>query len=168
MNKTQEWISWITSADEKKWKEATLALGGLHPDSEVDIDALIEALGSGNKDVVFWCIGALAALESRSMKAIDKLILLTDHGYLAVRQASICALPRIAPERKDLTKVLVKKLTDNNEFVVCDTLSSLIDMKSVEASDVEAVKDCLTHPSQHVSFQAEVTLRNLLLKEQNA
>jgi HEAT repeat protein len=122
VNQTQKWISWITSSDKKKWKKATLALGGLSYDSDVDVPCLISALDSDVDDVVFWCVGALGSLGDRSIDAIDRLIALTDSEYLGVRQASIYALSKIAPDRTDLNDLFVRKLSDPSEFVVCSLL----------------------------------------------
>jgi hypothetical protein len=168
MNQTQTWISWITSGDKRKWKEATLALGGLSSESDVDIPSLIDALDSEVDDVVFWCVGALGALGSRSVGAIEKLIQRTDHSFPAIRQASMYALSRIAPNRIELNSTFVRKLSDSSEFVVCDALSTLIRMDSVGNTEIDAIKGCLVSPSQHVAFQAEVALRNIILNSENA
>lgn len=168
MNQTQTWISWLTSSNEKQWKEATLALGGLSPDSDVDIPSLVAALDSDLDDVVFWSIGALGSLGKRSECAIDKLMVLTDSTYLGVRQSSIRALSRITPDRADISNVFLKKLEDESEFVVCDVLSAFIEMNCVGPLEIEAIKKCLTSPSKHVAFQAEVTLRNIMLNSENA
>jgi hypothetical protein len=168
VNQTHKWISWITSGDKKKWKEATLALGGLSYDSDVDITSLISALDSDVDDVVFWCVGALGSLGDRSVDAIDRLIVLTDSEYLGVRQASIYALSRIAPNRADLNDIFVRKLSDSSEFVVCDVLSAFIKMNTVGKKEINAIKQCLTHPSEHVAFQAEVALRNIMINSRDA
>lgn len=168
MNQTQTWISWLTSSNEKQWKEATLALGGLSSDSDVDIPSLVAALDSDVDDVVFWCVGALGSLGKRSEAAIGKLIELTDSPYLGVRQSSIRALSRIGPDRADLGNVFVRKLEDDSEFVVCDALSAFIQMNNVGTLEIDAIKKCLTSPSKHVAFQAEVALRNIMLNNKNA
>lgn len=168
MNQTQKWISWITSSDKKKWKKATLSLGGLSYDSDVDVPSLTSALDSDVDDVIFWCVGALGSLGDRSVDAIDRLIVLTESEYLGIRQASIDALSRIAPDRTDLNDLFVRKLSDSSEFVVCDVLSAFIKMNTVGENEINAIKQCLTHSSEHVAFQAEVALRNIMLNSRNS
>jgi len=168
MNQTQKWISWITSSDKKKWKKATLALGGLSYDSEVDIPSLVTALDSDDDDVVFWCVGALGSLGNRSENAIDRLIILTDSDYFGIRQASIYALSRIAPDKSELNDIFIRKLSDSSEFVVRDVLSAFIRMNTVGDTEINAIKQCLTHSSDHVVFKAEVAIRNIMFKRKNA
>lgn len=168
MNQTQKWIHWITSDNESERQSATLALGGLSYDADVDIPSLIDALGSENDDVVFWCVGALGSLGERSINAVAKIIKLTDSNNLGVRQASIYALSRINKNSAELNNVFVKKLSDSSEFVVCDALSALARMNTVGPAEIDAIKVCLTSKSEHVSFQAEVALRNIMLNSGNA
>ncbi|WP_281544956.1 HEAT repeat domain-containing protein [Grimontia sp. SpTr1] len=168
MNQTEKWISWLTSNDERKWKKATLALGDLSCDSDVDVPSLISALDSEVDDVVFWCIGALGALGERSVDAIDKLIELTDSECLGVKQASISSLSRIGPDNVELNHFLVRKLSDSDDLFVCDVLRAFIAMNTVGDDEIETIKRCLTHSSSHVAFQAEVTLRNIMLTTKDA
>ena len=168
MNQTQKWIHWITSNDESERQSATLALGGLSYDADVDIPSLIDALESENDDVVFWCVGALGSLGERSINAVAKIIKLTDSNNLGVRQASIYALSRINKNSAELNNVFVKKLSDSSEFVVCDALSALARMNTVGPAEIDAIKVCLTSKSEHVAFQAEVALRNIMLNSGNA
>lgn len=168
MNQTQKWIHWITSNNESERQSATLALGGLSYDADVDIPSLIDGLGSENDDVVFWCVGALGSLGERSINAVAKIIKLTDSNNLGVRQASIYALSRINKNSAELNNVFVKKLSDSSEFVVCDALSALARMNTVGPAVIDAIKVCLTSKSEHVAFQAEVALRNIMLNSGNA
>ena len=175
MNQTQKWIHWITSDNESERQSATLALGGLSYDADVDIPSLIDALGSENDDVVFWCVGALGSLGERSINAVAKIIKLTDSNNLGVRQASIYALSRINKNSAELNNVFDSGvetfstlLSDSSEFVVCDALSALARMNTVGPAEIDAIKVCLTSKSEHVSFQAEVALRNIMLNSGNA
>ncbi|WP_143507358.1 HEAT repeat domain-containing protein [Pseudomonas sediminis] len=168
MNQTQKWIHWITSNDESERQSANLALGSLSYDADVDIPSLIDALGSENDDVVFWCLGALGSLGERSINAVAKIINLTDSNNLGVRQASIYALSRINKNSAELNSVFVKKLSDSSEFVVCDALSALARMNTVGPAEIDAIKICLTSKSEHVAFQAEVALRNIMLNSGNS
>lgn len=168
MNQTQKWIHWITSNNESERQSATLALGGLSCDADVDIPSLIDALESENDDVVFWCVGALGSLGERSINAVAKIIKLTDSNNLGVRQASIYALSRINKNSAELNNVFVKKLSDSSEFVVCDALSALARMNTVGSAEIDAIKFCLTSKNEHVAFQAEVALRNIMLNSGNA
>ncbi|XKY24672.1 hypothetical protein JQR86_22050 (plasmid) [Pseudomonas sp. JZ134] len=143
-------------------------MASLSHDADVDIPSLIDALESENGDVLFWCVGALGSLGKRSICAVDKLIKLTENNSLGVRQASISALSRIDKNSTELNSVFAKKLSDSSEFVVCDALSALAQMNTVGPVEIDAIKACLTSKSEHVAFQAEVALRNIMLNSANA
>ncbi|WNZ57364.1 HEAT repeat domain-containing protein [Microbulbifer sp. MKSA007] len=164
MNQTEQWIYWLTRGNQKQKKEATLALGGLNTDSEVDVVALTSALETENEKILFWVIGALGALCSRSNQATERIIELCNHPYLAVRQSAVMALSKISPSDPRINKILISKLEDENEFVRCNVLSSFIAMDFVGDEEIDAIKKMLTDKSKFVVEKAEVTLRNIKIR----
>ncbi len=167
-NMTEHWVSNLKSKNEKMWKEATLALGGGITKAELDLSVLLKALDSKERDTVFWCIGAIAQFGRDADCAKEKLCALVDHEYLAIRQSSIHALCRIAPQDNTITKLLVDKLDDRDPFIVCDALDALIQMDKVEDIHIEKIKKCLFHSDKHVAFMGEVALRNLKISSEDA
>jgi HEAT repeat protein len=108
MNQTQKWIHWITTNDKSKRQTATLALGGLSDDADVDTPSLIAALEPENEDIVFWCLVALGPPGERSIKAVENIIKLTDSNNFGIRQGSIYALSRISKSSVELNIGFVK------------------------------------------------------------
>jgi vesicle coat complex subunit len=47
-------------------------------------------------------------------------------------------------------------------------LSAFIKMNNIGENEINAIKQCLTHPGKHVAFQAQVALRNIMINARDA
>jgi tetratricopeptide (TPR) repeat protein len=65
-----QWLDWLVGDDEQIAHDAKLALGGLIPEDNVPLEALVDGLTSAGEDVVFWCLSAYLSEHPDSMETL--------------------------------------------------------------------------------------------------
>ena len=161
----EEWLAWLTGKDERKWHRATLILGGLSPENEVDTTPLVKALASENRDVVFWSTVGLGRLGARASGAICELShLAINHHQFGVRQAAVRALSKIGPSDRQAKSAVLAALDDPNPFVRQSALQALIDFKELSKRELSRIEAMEVDPDRAVSNWAVSALRNIQLK----
>lgn len=162
----EEWLSWLTSSDERKRKEVTLTLGGLIPKDRVPIAPLVEALASDNRDLVFWATIGLGCLGPHAATAVAPLSRVAhDHPEFGTRQAAVMALSRIAPSDPTAKVVVLNALDDSNPFVRREALQALIAFEDLSAEELGQIKTMEKDPDEMVARWSEIALRNIRLRE---
>lgn len=158
----ETWLEWLVGTDEQRSHDARLALGGLTPDDGIAPDRFIDALSSGDDDVVFWSTVALARLESTAIAAVLPLLeLASQHGAFRVRQSAIAALSRIDAARPSVKAGLLAALRDENAFVRREALQALIHVPSLGRTELRLIAEMSSDPDPNVARWSEIALRNI-------
>src|SRR5262245_65333104 len=87
----------IASGDKKRREEATNVIAELEHDTAVDVSVFVDALLSGDDDVVFWSEIALEHLGERGKVAIPPLLSLLEREQLFLRQSAVKTLAAVGP-----------------------------------------------------------------------
>jgi hypothetical protein len=157
----ESWIAALTGPNERAWKHATLTMGGLEPEHAVDPAPFARALDSASEEVVFWSVTALARLRHRARPAVPRLIAIAGHRALAVRQAVIAALVRIAPADPAVKRAVFTRLRDRSPFVRSDALRAVVDLRGLTRADLGKVRRRLRDRNADVRDDAHATIDNI-------
>ena len=165
LSETEQWLAWLISSDERKWKRATFKLGGLKYSDRVDLVPLITALKSKNVDQVFWSLIALGCLCCRAKRAIPDVIPLVTHRRIGVREAAIDTLSRIGRNDLAAKRAILSSLGDRSPSVRREALQVLINMRNLVAADLVSIRALGADPDEAVASWSEIALRNIELSQ---
>jgi len=157
----ESWIAALTGPSERAWKHATLTMGGLQPEHEVDPAPFIRALDSDNDEVVFWSVTALGRLRRRAQSAVPRLIEAATHSLIAVREAVIVALVRIAPADVPAKRAIFARFRDRSPIVRSEALRAVTDLRGLEPADFRKVRGRLRDRNADVRDDARTTIDNI-------
>lgn len=161
---SEDWLAWLTSGDQRLRKKATLILGGLTPKSQVQLQPLISALESPVDDVVFWSVCAFRCLRSRARPALPKLLDLTNHPFLGIRQSAIPAVVAVAPRDPRVKSAVLRCLSDPHPSVRYQALQALISVPDLSPEDLSQIASMAKDSDRHVARWSEIALNNIALK----
>lgn len=157
----ESWIAALTGRSEKAWKQATLMMGGLEPEYPVAAQPFIDALDSGNDEVIFWSVIALGRLRARARDALPKLVALCRHKRINVRQSALCALVRVAPGDPAVKRAIFASFRDRSPLVRSEALREAIGLRNLDGTDFRRVRGMLRDRNADVRDDAEITIENI-------
>ncbi|HYC72078.1 MAG TPA: HEAT repeat domain-containing protein [Opitutaceae bacterium] len=155
----------VASRNDNRRRRATLVLGGLKLDADIDVPTLIGGLDSKNDDVVFWSEIALARLGERAAAAIPRLLRLLDRDPLFVRQAAVDALARVGPRDRAARAGVFGTFRHKDPDMRCEALQKCIDLPHPTAKELAAVAAMAKDPDPQVAKWRETALRNLQVRQ---
>ncbi|MFL5328982.1 MAG: HEAT repeat domain-containing protein [Gemmataceae bacterium] len=156
------WIEWLAGSDRRKWKEATLILGGLSPDDQIPLEPLIKGLSSADDNIVFWCAIGLGCTGPKAINAVNELIRVADgHNQVGARQAAINALSDVAPNNNSVKLTVLGCLNDASPFVRREALEALIECDKLTDDDLSKIAAMQSDPDNTVAEWSEIALRNI-------
>jgi HEAT repeat protein len=153
------WLRALESPDAALRKEASLWLGGLSPNEDVEVAPLAEALNSMNETVSFWAAIALGCLGSRAGQAVAPLSATAQHhSAFGVRQACIAALGKVALLDDVARSSIFRALSDPSPFVQREALQGIATLKVLGHGERKLVADLESDPDEAVSEWAKIAL----------
>jgi hypothetical protein len=143
---------------------ATLVLGGLEPDADIDVAELIKGLDSPDDDVVFWAEIGLSRLRERSAAAIPRLITLVQREPLFIRQTAVDALARVGPRDPAARAAFFAVLRHPDPDMRRDALRRSVDLPDHTAEELQAIASLENDPVPGVASSSKAALRNIELR----
>jgi len=158
----EDWIVWLTSSDERKWKKARLTMGGLEPTDDVPVDPLINALQSEQDEIVFWCAIALERLQHRASSALPALVqIASNHRQFGIRETAVWALAKIDPADQSVKMAIFDALKDSSSSVRRAALQASIDIYDLSDNDLTHIQAMSSDADEDVARWSEIALRNI-------
>lgn len=136
---TPQLIESVQSKDEQTLvrQYATLALAKIGPDDRRVVPALIAALGDNKADIRRAAAEAIGNVGPSAANASDRLInLASNHREeVLVREFSIAALARIAPQDEAVNAALVNAVADGDPRIYKAAVAALVAVRSTTIGD---------------------------------
>ncbi len=156
----------IASNDSKVRWRASMVLGGLKPETEIDMAVVIAALESTNDTVVFWAEIALRRLGERGSAAIPQLIRLVDRPELFICQSALEALVAAGPRDPRARSAVYGAFRHPEPAMRRQALQSCIYFPDHTADELALITGMSSDPDRHVTSWSETALRNIRLRNQ--
>ena len=113
MTTIAQWTSDLLHNDLRVRLAAAEALAGVAADAQPAIVALVQALGSGDHEVINWCTAALEEVGPPAVSQIDDLKSLADSDVEDVAFWAITLLGRAGKRAENAVPVVAGRLADD-------------------------------------------------------